>query len=101
MPMDTTEVKLYNQIGGSPDPNTDTYLGNDVTFDQSGGWEINVTSLGEGRYTIYAESQDMAGNKALSDACAINKVPDPMKVSGLVSWTVGEFDGVQIGSFFS
>jgi len=98
--MDTAEVKIYRQTGPSPDPANDILLGIDTTFDAGGGWTVGNT-LGEGRYTIYAVGYDLAGNESSFTQRHIDVLPDPMRVSGLVAWTLGEMKTVKIGAFSS
>lgn len=97
---DTYRVKLFLQLGVNPDPETDTLLGTDLSF-PSDQFDIIIASLPEGRHTIYSVAWDLAGNRSNIDDKDINIVPDPMKVSGLVDWTLGEMHQPQIGIFNS
>lgn len=99
--MDTYRVKVYRMEGGSPDPGVDTLLGIDTTFDAGGGWSINTTGWSEGWHTVYAMAEDLAGNESVLDTVSVASLPDPMRVSGFVSWTIGEVGSVVIGSFSS
>jgi len=96
--MDTVKVELYRQVGSSPDPGVDVLLGTDTDF-PGGGWDIPTAGWGEGRYTIYAVGYDLAGNRSSFTSRKIGVLPDPMRVSGLVSWQVGELNNVRIGQF--
>ncbi len=98
--MDTSVVKIYKQLGASPNPATDTLLGSDNTF-ESGAWSVNTSGWSEGRYTIYAVGYDLAGNQSSLSSKGIGVLPNPMKVSGLVDWQIGEMNTTQIGIFSS
>jgi len=95
--MDTSEVKVYRQDGASPNPPGDTLLGTDTSF-PAGVWDINTTGWSEGRYTIYAISYDLAGNKSGFESKSVGILPYPMQISGLMSWYMGELDSMQIGA---
>jgi len=97
---DTYRVNLYLQLGVNPDPETDTLLGEDLTF-PSDQFDIIIASLPEGRHTIYSVAWDLAGNQSNIDDKDIGSLPNPMKVSGLVDWTLGELHQTQIGIFSS
>ena len=67
---DSIHVKLFKQVGASPNPTTDSYLGIDTTI-VDGAWElptIDVSGWGNGDHTIYAMCEDLAGNSSMSAA---------------------------------
>jgi len=97
---DTYKVKLYLQVGINPDPGTDTLIGEDLTF-PSDQFDIIIASLPEGRHTIYSVAYDLAGNQSNIDDKDIGSLPNPMRVSSLVDWKVGELHLMQIGNFSS
>ncbi len=98
--MESAEIKIYRQVGSSPNPSTDILLGTDTSL--SGGvWSVNTTGWSEGRYTMYAVSFDVAGNESGFEMRKIGILPYPMQVSGLISWVIGEMDTTQIGSLGS
>ncbi len=97
---DTYRVNLYLQLGINPDPETDTLLGTDLSF-PSLQYDIIIASLPEGRHTIYSVAYDLAGNQSNIDDKDIGSLPNPMKVSGLVDWQLGELHQMQIGVFSS
>jgi len=94
--VDTSEVKVYRQVGVSPNPPGDTLLGTDTSF-PGGEWDVNTSGWSEGRYTIYAISYDLAGNQSGFESKAVGILPYLMQISGLISWYVGELDTIQIG----
>ncbi|MBO8183339.1 MAG: hypothetical protein H0Z28_11210 [Archaeoglobus sp.] len=94
--MDTSIVKVYKQLGDSPNPNTDELLGTDTTFND-GIWEIDTSGWSEGRYKIYAVGWDKAGNQSGYTVRDIGVLPVPMRVSGLVNWHIGELNQITIG----
>ena len=61
---DTTLVKVYRQLGGSPDPNNDELLGTDSSI-ISGSWSlpsIDTSGWAKGDHILYAIGSDLAGN---------------------------------------
>lgn len=97
---DTYRVKLFLQLGINPDPQTDTLLGEDLSF-PSDQFDIIIASLPEGRHTIYSVANDLAGNQSTIDDKDIGTLPNPMQVAGLVDWQLGELYQTQIGIFSS
>jgi len=95
--MDTAIVKVYKQAGVSPNPATDPVLGTDTSF-PAGVWGINTTGWTEGRYRVYAQGLDLAGNESGFESRIVGILPYPTRVSGLIAWTLGELAATQIGS---
>ncbi len=101
MPIDSYRVRFYKQLGVNPNPATDTLLGSDPGAGD-GAWNISTNGWTEQRAKIYATASDLAGNEsAPGTVYGIRVLPDPMRVSGLVAWTLGEMDQTKIGGFSS
>ena len=94
--MDTSIVKVYKQTGGTPNPAADELLGTDKDF-PGGVWSIDTSGWTEGRYTIYSVAYDAAGNESGFTTRNIGVLPQPMRVSGLVNWYLGELDEIYVG----
>lgn len=93
-------VYLYKQLGGSPDPENDILLAYDETI-VNDEWELSSINLGEGYHALYTRSEDESGNFSAANTRVIAIVPNPLYVSSVISWTIGEVSSTQIGGFSS
>lgn len=98
MSIDSVKVSAYEQIGGSPNPANDNYLGQDLDLEVTGLFLISASiAIGRGR-KVYAIAVDLAGNTSNPSAVkTFNVMNDPVKVSSPVAWTVGELNTLTIG----
>ncbi|MDD5220587.1 MAG: hypothetical protein PHV11_08480 [Candidatus Bipolaricaulis sp.] len=95
--MDSSQVKIYKQLGASPNPATDTLLGTDPTIEPDGYWEKSV-SLSVGRHKVYPVSVDKAGNQSVVGSVKnVARLPVPMHVSEPIDWYIGELNNTYLG----
>ncbi len=94
--MDSSKVKIYKQVGASPNPATDTLLTTDTTI-IDGVWSVTA-NLSVGRHIIYSVALDLAGNiSQVSDAFDVARLPVPMYVSEPAEWQIGELHNTYLG----
>jgi len=97
MSIDASQVRVYKQLGASPNPATDTLLGTDTTIEPDGDWSKSV-SLSVGRHKVYPVSVDLAGNPSVAGSVKnISRLPCPMYVSEPIDWYIGELNNTYLG----
>ncbi len=95
--MDSSQVKIFKQLGTSPAPATDTLIQTIDVVPPVGSWMKGCT-LETGRHKVYAVGVDLAGNQsAAGTVYNIGRLPVPLYVADTTDWYIGELYNTYLG----
>lgn len=96
--IDSSKVVVYEMLGASPNPSSDTLIDVDYSV-ETGVYSLGSKVFPVGSHNIYAIAYDAAGNESsYSIVTPFYTTSSPLRVSDYYYWTVGLLSNLFIGA---